>query len=218
MIYRSGSILSCVTRSIHRVTLNYWRLALNFVTSWIIWSKKQQYLILLISMSKQACRHEFHRRLKVYHAWKAKNRKRTTMDENERAPKSVMEAASRSPMRVQPKQEINSSTHRYFRIPFMRANSNIESNGLTNNNNNNADPSMSNGFSSPNPFSNIQYLFIWFFADKRGLWYAHFDGLYVARQMELHADKPPILLVAGMWTKILNMMFINGILERQRHL
>jgi myosin VI len=40
----------------------------------------------------EACRHEFHRRLKVYHAWKAKNRKRTTMDENERAPKSVMEA------------------------------------------------------------------------------------------------------------------------------
>ena len=39
----------------------------------------------------EACRHEFHRRLKVYHAWKAKNRKRTTMDENERAPKSVME-------------------------------------------------------------------------------------------------------------------------------
>lgn len=33
--------------------------------------------------------------------------------------------------------------------------------------------------------------------DKRGLWYAHFDGQYVARQMELHADKPPILLVAG---------------------
>lgn len=70
----------------------------------------------------EACRHEFHRRLKVYHAWKAKNRKRTTMDENERAPKSVMEAATRSPLRVQPKQEIISSTHRYFRIPFMRAN------------------------------------------------------------------------------------------------
>lgn len=88
----------------------------------------------------QACRHEFHRRLKVYHAWKAKNRKRTTMDENERAPKSVMEAASRSPLRVQPKQEINSSTHRYFRIPFMRANGNIpETNGTTNHNN--SDPS-----------------------------------------------------------------------------
>lgn len=70
----------------------------------------------------QACRHEFHRRLKVYHAWKAKNRKRTTMEENERAPKSVMEAAAKAPPRVQPKQEISTAAHRYFRIPFMRAN------------------------------------------------------------------------------------------------
>jgi len=40
----------------------------------------------------QACRIEFHRRLKVYHAWKAKNKRRTTMEENQRAPKSVMDA------------------------------------------------------------------------------------------------------------------------------
>lgn len=44
------------------------------------------------------------------------------MDENERAPRSVMEAATRSPLRIQPKQEIIFSTHRYFRIPFMRVN------------------------------------------------------------------------------------------------
>lgn len=36
-------------------------------------------------------------------------------------------------------------------------------------------------------------------AGKRGWWYAHFDGQYVARQMELHPDKPPILLVAGIF-------------------
>ena len=53
------------------------------------------------------------------------------MDENERAPKSVMEAASKAPPRVQQKQEISSTANRYFRIPFMRANSN----------NNNNDPS-----------------------------------------------------------------------------
>lgn len=110
----------------------------------------------------EACRHEFHRRLKVYHAWKAKNRKRTTMDENERAPRSVMEAAARAPPRLPQKQEItNGSVHRYFRIPFVRPSINAEDN------------------------------------NKRGWWYAHFDGQYVARQMELHADKPPILLVAG---------------------
>lgn len=87
------------------------------------------------------------------------------MDENERAPKSVMEAAAKAPPRLQPKQEITSSVHRYFRIPFVRPSPNS------------ADPG------------------------KRGWWYAHFDGQYVARQMELHAEKPPILLVAGMYFK-----------------
>lgn len=55
------------------------------------------------------------------------------MDENERAPRSVMESAARSPLRVQPKQEIIFSTHRYFRIPFLRASANQgenETNGL----------------------------------------------------------------------------------------
>lgn len=32
---------------------------------------------------------------------------------------------------------------------------------------------------------------------KKGWWYAHFDGQYIARQMELHPDKMPLLLVAG---------------------
>lgn len=35
--------------------------------------------------------------------------------------------------------------------------------------------------------------------ERRGWWYAHFDGQYVARQMELHPDKTPVLLQAGMW-------------------
>ncbi|KAF0023982.1 hypothetical protein F2P81_024612 [Scophthalmus maximus] len=32
---------------------------------------------------------------------------------------------------------------------------------------------------------------------KKGWWYAHFDGPWIARQMELHPDKQPIVLVAG---------------------
>lgn len=103
------------------------------------------------------------------------------MEENERAPRSIMEnglklpwnalyfslisnliLAAKTPVRTQqPKTDPNASVHRYFRIPFMRPNSN------------------------PNDNNN------------RGWWYAHFDGQYVARQMELHADKPPILLIAG---------------------
>ena len=34
-------------------------------------------------------------------------------------------------------------------------------------------------------------------ADKKGYWYAHFDGQWIARQMELHPDKAPVLLTAG---------------------
>jgi len=30
-----------------------------------------------------------------------------------------------------------------------------------------------------------------------GWWYAHFDGRWIARQMELHSDKEPMLFVAG---------------------
>ncbi|CAK1546257.1 unnamed protein product [Leptosia nina] len=105
----------------------------------------------------EACRHEFHRRLKVYHAWKAKNARKSTMADQERAPQSIMDAA-KSP-RVQQKGEILGARHRYFRIPFVRAGDGAN--------------------------------------DKRGWWYAHFDGQYVARQMELHADKTPVLLQAG---------------------
>lgn len=34
--------------------------------------------------------------------------------------------------------------------------------------------------------------------NKKGWWYAHFDGPWIARQMELHPEKHPILLVAGL--------------------
>lgn len=32
---------------------------------------------------------------------------------------------------------------------------------------------------------------------QRGWWFAHFDGQWIARQLELHPDKEPILLIAG---------------------
>ena len=32
---------------------------------------------------------------------------------------------------------------------------------------------------------------------KHGMWYAHFDGKWIARQMELYPDKPAILMVSG---------------------
>lgn len=32
---------------------------------------------------------------------------------------------------------------------------------------------------------------------KKGWWFAHFDGQWIARQMELHPEKAPVLLLAG---------------------
>lgn len=32
---------------------------------------------------------------------------------------------------------------------------------------------------------------------EKGYWYSHFDGQYVVRQMELHPNKQPLLLRAG---------------------
>jgi len=109
----------------------------------------------------EACREEFHRRLKVYHAWKARNKKRTVvMDENQRVPQAVLDAACKPQLRPRASL-VASDAQRFFRIPFVKA-------GETN-----------------------------VTSDKKGQWYAHFDGQWIARQMELHPDKPPVLLIAG---------------------
>uniref|UniRef100_UPI00398E6FC2 myosin VIa isoform X2 n=1 Tax=Pristiophorus japonicus TaxID=55135 RepID=UPI00398E6FC2 len=111
-----------------------------------------------------ACREEFHRRLKVYHAWKSKNKKRNTETE-QRVPKSITDYAQQNPPQLQARQQeiAQNRTQRYFRIPFIRP---------------------ADQYKEPQN-------------KKKGWWYAHFDGPWIARQMELHPDKAPILLVAG---------------------
>ncbi|XP_013884700.1 unconventional myosin-VI isoform X5 [Austrofundulus limnaeus] len=113
-----------------------------------------------------ACREEFHRRLKVYHAWKSKNKKRNA-DTEQRAPKSVTDYAAQKnlapPIPARQYEVALNRQQRYFRIPFIRP-----------------------GDQYKDPHSK-----------KKGWWYAHFDGPWIARQMELHPDKQPILLVAG---------------------
>jgi len=110
----------------------------------------------------EACREEFHRRLKVYHAWKARNKKKDSpnFDESMRAPSSILKEASKPA--VSGTKPISSNTQRFFRIPFTRQD--------TNNNNNN---------------------------NNKGLWFAHFDGDWIGRQMELHPGREPVLLLAG---------------------
>uniref|UniRef100_A0A8C2Z6B2 Unconventional myosin-VI n=1 Tax=Cyclopterus lumpus TaxID=8103 RepID=A0A8C2Z6B2_CYCLU len=116
-----------------------------------------------------ACREEFHRRLKVYHAWKSKNKKRNTETE-QRAPKSVTDYVfslnNQNPAPPIPARQYEVAMNRqqrYFRIPFIRPGDQYK------------DPQNK----------------------KKGWWYAHFDGPWIARQMELHPDKHPIVLVAG---------------------
>ncbi|KAL6485730.1 hypothetical protein MHYP_G00051220 [Metynnis hypsauchen] len=112
-----------------------------------------------------ACREEFHRRLKVYHAWKSKNKKRNTEAE-QRVPKSITEYAQQNappPIPARQHEILMNRQQRYFRIPFIRPGDEYK------------DPQNK----------------------KKGWWYAHFDGPWIARQMELHPDKHPILLVAG---------------------
>jgi len=117
----------------------------------------------------ESCREEFHRRLKVYHAWKSKNRKQNEKpSENERAPASVVEnngaqlSTFQKPPTGKSKGEFNEQ--RFFRIPFERP-------------------------SEQNREAKGQH--------KKGWWYSHFDGKWIARQMEIHDDKPAILLLAG---------------------
>ena len=75
----------------------------------------------------EACREEFHRRLKVYHAWKAKNRKKnTTMDGggsngSMRVPTSVMLEANRQQLVAdKSNHSVPGQDQRFFRIPFVR--------------------------------------------------------------------------------------------------
>ena len=167
----------------------------------------------------ESCREEFHRRLKVYHAWKAKNKKKNAasnnnsmmvngndntaqngvplaFDENMRAPSSILiEAMKNQSDGVQGQSNMNTdglakrsmgdgvatngmnTTQRYFRIPFVRPNAN-NSTGENGN-------SATNSITSPSKQA------------QKGWWYAHFDGDWIGRQMELHPERPPVLLVAG---------------------
>ena len=71
----------------------------------------------------------------------------------------------------------NSNTEndsRYFRIPFAKPTETI--NNQENQNQNPISPSHQT---------------------PKGWWYAHFDGEWIARQMEILPDQKPVLLVAG---------------------
>lgn len=114
----------------------------------------------------ETCREEFHRRLKVYHAWKSNHKKKLVTDSDEmRAPSVVIEEGQShlSETSASKTNKTNKVDQRYFRIPFVRPRD-----------------AQKEGDDK-----------------RRGWWYAHFDGPWIARQMELHPDKVPVLLISG---------------------
>ncbi|XP_073228472.1 unconventional myosin-VI-like isoform X3 [Porites lutea] len=122
----------------------------------------------------EACREEFHRRLKVYHQWKKQNKAQRPDPQGapQRAPQDIMQAAEQAPplppRPCRPEQAVAPSLpprrpQRFFRIAFMRRS---------------------------NQYRDSEF-------KKQGWWYAHFDGQFIARQMELHPGQPGLLLVAG---------------------
>lgn len=123
----------------------------------------------------EACKREFHRRLKVYHAWRAMNSAQQQQQQQlqgQRAPSCIMNQSAGacdemflSEMGSSPNgpRALLEPEQRYFRIPFLK-------------------PASASAASS---------------GGQRGWWFAHFDGQWIARQLELHPNREPILLVAG---------------------
>ena len=69
---------------------------------------------------------------------------------------------------------ISNDQQRFFRIPFAKPADGNETSGNT------VTAALSPSHSVP-----------------KGWWYAHFDGDWIARQMEITPDQKPLLLVAG---------------------
>ncbi|KXJ14045.1 Unconventional myosin-VI [Exaiptasia diaphana] len=123
----------------------------------------------------EACKEEFHRRLKVYHQWRKNNKARVTSKEGapQRAPKEVQEAADESAPPIPPRPARDGQPEppslpprvlqRFFRVPFVK---------------------------KTDVHRESEY-------KKQGWWFAHFDGQWIARQLEIHEGKEPLLLIAG---------------------
>ncbi|KJH44471.1 hypothetical protein DICVIV_09504 [Dictyocaulus viviparus] len=108
-----------------------------------------------------ACKEEFHRRLRIYNAWKSRNQSdneaaRTTP----RAPNAVYTNAQKRSI-VAPQVNPALTMQRYFKIVI-----------------------------SLKIITDSRIV-------QNGLWYAHFNGQWIQRQIEMHPNKSPVLLVAG---------------------
>lgn len=134
-----------------------------------------------------ACREEFQRRLKVYHEWKQKNKQRGkgaggagVGPEASRAPMSILENAKPA---GKPAVSVESAVAA-SRQPAGRT----------------GEPGDANSQRYFRiPFARPTDLNRGTDADLHsgGLWWAHFDGKWIARQMEVQPGQPAALLIAG---------------------
>ncbi|WKX91079.1 hypothetical protein Q1695_009708 [Nippostrongylus brasiliensis] len=121
-----------------------------------------------------ACKEEFHRRLRIYNAWKSRNQSERDAAAP-RAPNAIYTNAAQKRATVAPQVNPALIMQRYFKVPFSRP-----ADIYKNNNNNNNDGLITDSR-----------------AVQNGLWYAHFNGQWIQRQIEMHPNKTPVLLVAG---------------------
>lgn len=115
------------------------------------------------------CRQEIFRRSKVYHDWQKSNKKEFPASKrNIRVPKKIVEEVAK----------------------FKEANVSLSPSSLINTEqryfrleipNINMELNQQGSTEEPSP----------------GRWYAHFDGDWIGRQMELYSDREPLLSVAG---------------------
>uniref|UniRef100_A0A1I8EM72 Myosin motor domain-containing protein n=1 Tax=Wuchereria bancrofti TaxID=6293 RepID=A0A1I8EM72_WUCBA len=114
-----------------------------------------------------ACKEEFHKRLQIYQQWKELNESNITEWQISRVPMAILASSSKG---FSPHfSQNNVNIQRYFKVPF-------------------AKPAREH--------MNMRDI-LEVTAVSHGMWYAHFDGQWVVRQMELHPNKKPVLLLAG---------------------
>jgi myosin-6 len=152
----------------------------------------------------EACRVEFNRRLRVYHAWKERNKKqnsgaRTTAspEAGQRAPQAIMQAGNSQIMFTAGVVVFHSLLHvAESRKSTPTIPSRVSSLG----------PKPGSDKRSGTKAPAVQRFFRVPFVSpsqqdklnrKKGWWYAQFNGQWIVRQLELHPDKKPLLLVAG---------------------
>ena len=132
----------------------------------------------------EACKSELHRRLQVYHSWRDGKTHQTGLPgerTGQRIPQNVVAEAS------QLLSIFVASASNYVHLYLIGGVNSLSKKVLE------MSDRKHRYFKVPFIYpSSTEQL-----DKKRGWWYAHFDGPWIARQLELHPEQPPLILIAG---------------------